>query len=379
MNGGVNATPEQVVAAGRPKRAVFLAAGGTGGHLFPAEALGRVLADRNMAVELVTDERATKYGGTFPARAIHQIAAATPRGGGAATRLMAVATLARGTLSALWLFLRDRPAVVVGFGGYPTVPPLLAATLLGIPTILHEANAVMGRANRFLAGRVNVVAHGFAALAGVTPVIAAKAQHTGNPVRPQVLEAAKREFPDFDSGKLMLLVTGGSQGARVMSDIVPAAVALLSEAERGRLILVQQARGEDETRVAQAYAALNVTAEVRPFFPDLPQRMAASHLVIARAGASTVAELAVIGRPAILVPLPHALDQDQAANAAILATAGSALAVPQKDFTPQWLAAELREALAAPADLQRRAQQARMVGTADAAAKLADLVGRFVE
>jgi UDP-N-acetylglucosamine--N-acetylmuramyl-(pentapeptide) pyrophosphoryl-undecaprenol N-acetylglucosamine transferase len=381
MNGGVNVTPQRtaVDVAGRPKRAVFLAAGGTGGHLFPAEALGRVLAHRNVPVELVTDERATKYGDAFPARAIHQIAAATPRGGGVATRLMAVATLARGTLSALWLLLRARPAVVVGFGGYPTVPPLIAATLLGIPTILHEANAVMGRANRFLAGRVNVVAHGFAALPGVSPAIAAKARHTGNPVRPQVLEAAKLAFPDFASGKLTLLVTGGSQGARVMSDIVPAAVALLSEAERGRLILVQQARGEDETRVTQAYAGLGVTAEVRPFFQDLPKRMAAAHLVIARAGASTVAELALIGRPAILVPLPHALDQDQAANAAILADAGGALAVPQKDFTPQWLAAKLREALAAPEDLRRRAQQARTVGIADAAEKLADLVGRFVE
>ncbi|MGO9008151.1 MAG: UDP-N-acetylglucosamine--N-acetylmuramyl-(pentapeptide) pyrophosphoryl-undecaprenol N-acetylglucosamine transferase [Beijerinckiaceae bacterium] len=360
-------------------RAVLLAAGGTGGHLFPAEALSRALAGRKIAVELVTDERATKYGDAFPARAIHQIAAATPRGGGVFTRLAAILTLARGTASALLLLRRAPPKVVVGFGGYPTVPPMFAATILGIPTILHEANAVMGRANRFLAGRVDAVAHGFATIAGVPPAIAAKAHHTGNPVRPQVLEAATRPFPNSRSGALSLLVTGGSQGARVMADIVPAAVALLSEAERQKLAIVQQARGEDEVRVKKAYAELVLTAEVRPFFTDLPERIAAAHLVVARAGASTVAELAVIGRAAILVPLPHALDQDQAANAAALAATGAAVAVAQQDFTPEWLAAKLREALASPEDLQRCGQLARQAGIADAAEKLADLVVRFVD
>jgi UDP-N-acetylglucosamine--N-acetylmuramyl-(pentapeptide) pyrophosphoryl-undecaprenol N-acetylglucosamine transferase len=360
-------------------RAVFLAAGGTGGHLFPAEALSRALAARGIAVELVTDERATQYGSPFPARAIHQIAAATPRGGGLFTRLAAVATLAAGTLSALWIMIRARPKVVVGFGGYPTVPPVFAATILGIPTILHEANAVMGRANRFLAGRVDAVAHGFATIKGIAPAIAAKAQHTGNPVRPSVLEAAKDAFPDTSSGRLNLLVTGGSQGARVMSDIVPAAVARLGEAERRNLVIVQQARGEDEVRVKQAYADLGLVADVRPFFQDLPARIAAAHLVIARAGASTIAELAVIGRPAILVPLPHALDQDQATNAAVLAETGAAIAVAQKDFTPDWLAARLGEALADPQDLQRRAELARQAGIADAAERLADLVQRFLD
>jgi UDP-N-acetylglucosamine--N-acetylmuramyl-(pentapeptide) pyrophosphoryl-undecaprenol N-acetylglucosamine transferase len=358
---------------------VLLAAGGTGGHLFPAEALSRALAARDIAVELVTDERATQYGGTFPARAIHQIPAATPRGGGIFTRLAAIATLAQGTLSALMLLRRARPKAVVGFGGYPTVPPVFAATLLGIPTILHESNAVMGRANRFLAGRVDAVAHGFATIAGVSPAIAAKAHHTGNPVRPSVIAAATQLFPTSESGMLNLLVTGGSQGARVMSDIVPAAVALLSSAERQKLSIVQQARGEDEVRVKQAYAALGVAAEVRPFFADLPQRMAAAHLVIARAGASTVSELAVIGRPSILVPLPHALDQDQAANAALLAATGAAIAVAQKDFTPQYLAAKLSEALQSPQDLQRRAQLAGQAGIADAAEKLADLVVQFID
>lgn len=357
---------------------VLLAAGGTGGHLFPAEALSRALAKRNIAVELVTDARAEKYGEDFPARAIHRIAAATPRGGGLFSRLAAVTILAQGTLAAFWLLLRARPKVVVGFGGYPTVPPVFAATLIGIPTIVHEANAVMGRANRFLAGRVDLLAHGFATLGGIAAALRPKAQLTGNPVRPMVLTAAERGFPDSKDGKLSLLVTGGSQGARVMSDIVPPAVALLSEAERKNLVVVQQARGEDEARVRQAYAELGVDAEVRPFFQDLPERIAAAHLVIARAGASTVAELSVIGRPAILVPLPHALDQDQAANAAVLASTGAAVAVAQADFTPQWLAGELREALAAPQDLRRRAELAKEGGIADAAERLADLVGRFL-
>jgi UDP-N-acetylglucosamine--N-acetylmuramyl-(pentapeptide) pyrophosphoryl-undecaprenol N-acetylglucosamine transferase len=379
MNGAAHPTAQPVTGeTAKRERAVFLAAGGTGGHLFPAEAVSRVLAERKIVVELVTDERATKYGGAFPAHAIHQVAAATPRGGGAVTRLVAVATLARGLVSALRLLRRARPAVVVGFGGYPTVPPLMAATLLGIPTILHEANAVMGRANRFLAGRVDIVAHGFATIVGISPAIVAKARHTGNPVRPQVLEAAKKPFPDCASGKLGVLVTGGSQGARIMSDIVPAAISLLSDAERGKLALVQQARGEDEARVQQAYADLGLTAEVKPFFRDLPQRMAAAHLVIARAGASTVAELAVIGRAAILVPLPHALDQDQAANGAVLAATGAALVVTQKDFTPQWLAARLREFLAAPENLRDMGQRAHSAGTADAAERLADLVQRFI-
>jgi UDP-N-acetylglucosamine--N-acetylmuramyl-(pentapeptide) pyrophosphoryl-undecaprenol N-acetylglucosamine transferase len=380
MTGKGDAAPSIAAHDGKTnsKPIVFVAAGGTGGHLFPAEALSRALGARDIIVELVTDERATQYGGAFPARAIHQIAAATPRGGGLFTRLAAVATLVLGTLSSLWILARTRPKAIVGFGGYPTVPPIFAATLLGIPTILHEANAVMGRANRFLAGRVDVVAHGFATITGIAPAIAAKAQHTGNPVRPSVLDAAKSAFPDATSGKLNLLVTGGSQGARVMSDIVPAAVARLSEAERQRLVIVQQARGEDEVRVKQAYDNLGLAADVRPFFQDLPARIAAAHLVIARAGASTIAELSVIGRPAILVPLPHALDQDQATNAAVLAATGAATAVAQKDFTPEWLAGELSAALGDPQDLQRRAELARGAAIADAAERLADIVERFV-
>jgi len=356
---------------GRP---IVVAAGGTGGHLFPAEALSNALAARGMAVELVTEERATKYGAAFPARAIHKIAAATPRDGSIVSRAGAILTLIRGTLAARRLLKRIRPRALVGFGGYPTVPPVLAATQLRVPTIVHEGNAVIGKANHFLASRVNAVAKGFDALGGVSEKILAKTVRTGNPVRPKVIEAAKIEFPDFSDGRLRLLVTGGSQGARIMSDVVPAAIELMPERARGRLVIVQQAREEDIARVKAVYDRLGLCADVAAFFPDLPLRIAKAHLVIARAGASTVSELAVIGRPAILVPLPHALDQDQAANAKQFAATGAAIVVNQSAFSPQWLATALLDAQGDLPGLARRAAAAKQAGVADAAERLADLV-----
>jgi UDP-N-acetylglucosamine--N-acetylmuramyl-(pentapeptide) pyrophosphoryl-undecaprenol N-acetylglucosamine transferase len=355
-------------------RGVLIAAGGTGGHLFPAQALAAALAERGVPVDLATDERALKYGGAFPARAIHRIPSATPTGAGLASKAGAAVVLARG-VALSWVRLRQiAPLAVIGFGGYPTVPPLLAATLLKLPTLLHEQNAVMGRANRFLASRVRVIATGFPTLKGAEGAIAAKARYTGNPVRPAVIAAAAIPYPDFADGRLRVLITGGSQGARVMSEIAPAAIALLSGTDRARLHLTQQARGEDKQNVAAACARMNFPVELAEFFPDLPARIAASHLVIGRAGASTVSELAVIGRPSILVPFPHALDQDQAANAAILADVGAAQVVPQSAFTPERLAGLLRDALADPASLASAARAAKAVGAPDAAARLADLV-----
>ena len=210
-----------------------------------------------------------------------------------------------------------RPRAVVGFGGYPTVPPLVAASLLGIPSVLHEQNAVMGRANRFLSSRVTLIACGFPDLKEVDAATRAKTRFTGNPVRPAVVAAAATPYPDFAGRRIRLLVTGGSQGARVMADVVPAALALLSADERQWIRLTQQARGEDMARVAAACARMKFPVEIAEFFDDLPARIADAHLVVGRAGASTVSELAVIGRPSVLVPFPHALDQDQAANAAV--------------------------------------------------------------
>jgi UDP-N-acetylglucosamine--N-acetylmuramyl-(pentapeptide) pyrophosphoryl-undecaprenol N-acetylglucosamine transferase len=232
----------------------------------------------------------------------------------------------------------------------------------------------MGRANRFLAPRVTSIATGFPDLKGVDAALKSKTRYTGNPVRPAVLEAAKIPFPGYPDGRLRVLITGGSQGARIMADVSPAALALLTPEERVRIRLTQQARGEDKARVAAACAKLAFPVEIEEFFTDLPQRIAGSHLVIGRAGASTVSELAVIGRPSILVPFPHALDQDQAANAAVLASSGAAEVIPQTQFTPTCLARLLREALENPARLAASASAAKAAGVSDAAERLADLV-----
>lgn len=354
---------------------VLLAAGGTGGHLFPAEALATALRALGVRVALATDTRVGEIAKTFPAERVVEIPSATPSGRSVAARVLAAATLARGVLRSLALLRAMRPACVVGFGGYPTVPPVFAASLLRIPTLVHEQNGVVGRANRFLLGRVTAVATGFRAVKGIPAEMAGKSYHTGNPVRAAVVEAARPAYPaPLPGGELRLAVFGGSQGARIMSEIVPAALASLPEAARARLRVVQQARPEDLGSVRDLYAQAGIAAEVAPFFADLPRRVAAAHLVVSRSGASTVAELAAIGRPAILVPLPGALDQDQAANATSLAAIGAAELVLQPDFTPERLAAEIARRLDDPAGLAAAAAAAKGAGILDAAHRLAALV-----
>jgi UDP-N-acetylglucosamine--N-acetylmuramyl-(pentapeptide) pyrophosphoryl-undecaprenol N-acetylglucosamine transferase len=356
-------------------RLVLVAAGGTGGHLFPAEALGAALSRRGVALDLATDARAAQYGGNFPARATHVIPSATVRGRDPISMLTTAATIGGGVVKAWALLGELQPVVVVGFGGYPTVPPLLAAALRGIPTIVHEQNAVMGRANRFLAGRVTAIATGFRGLAMPDQKLAAKTTWVGNPVRPAVILASSTPYASPEpGGPLRLLVFGGSQGARVMAEIVPPAIQQIEPALWSRLHIVQQAREEDLDEVRKAYADLRVSAEVAPFFSDLPVRMASSHLVIARSGASTVAELSGIGRPSILVPLPGAIDQDQMANAGMLENAGGAIRLPQAEFTPSRLASEISALAAEPLRLAAMAANAKKAGTLDAAERLADLV-----
>jgi len=354
---------------------VLLAAGGTGGHLFPAEALAGALMQRGLTVDLATDKRAERYGGKFPARDVHLVPSETLRGRNPLALARTSAILGFGILRAYSLLGRLRPAAVVGFGGYPTIPPLLAATWRNIPSIIHEQNAVMGRANRLLAPRVRAIATSFAGVVDADPALARKAVRTGNPVRPAVIAAAATPYAAPEpAGPLRLLVFGGSQGAKVMADIVPAAVERLEPHLQMRLVIVQQARDDDLTRVRAAYARLQVKAEVAPFFADLPARIAAAHLVISRSGASTVAELAAIGRPAILVPLPHALDQDQAANAAVLERAGAAFRLRQDEFTPGRLAVDITQLATAPQKLVAMAQAGRSEGSTGAAERLADLV-----
>jgi UDP-N-acetylglucosamine--N-acetylmuramyl-(pentapeptide) pyrophosphoryl-undecaprenol N-acetylglucosamine transferase len=351
---------------------VLVAAGGTGGHLFPAEALAVALSKRGVTVDLVTDERATRYG-NFPGRTTHIVPSATFAGHNPVHLAGAAIKLARGVAASMSLMKRLRPAAVVGFGGYPTIPPLYAATLSKIPALIHEANGVLGRANRLLGRRVQAIATGFPGLLASDPQLRPKVTHTGNPIRPAVVEAAKTPWPDTD-GPLRILVFGGSQGARVMADVVPAAIELVPMALRARLHVTQQARDEDMERVRAAYTRFGLNVEIEPFFRDLPARIAASHLVISRSGASTVAELAAIGRPSILVPLPHALDQDQRANAAMLERTGGAILMDQVRFTPGNVAAEINRLAAAPGTLAGMAAAAKAQGILDAADRLADLV-----
>jgi UDP-N-acetylglucosamine--N-acetylmuramyl-(pentapeptide) pyrophosphoryl-undecaprenol N-acetylglucosamine transferase len=330
-----------------------------------------------VTVDLATDERATRYGTRFPAEGIHVVPSATLQGRNPIVLARTLGKLSLGFMTALRLLGRLRPAAVIGFGGYPTLPTVLAAATRGIPTLIHEQNGVMGRANRLLAPGVRAIALSFDGVLDRHRRLAAKAHHTGNPVRPAVVAAAAAPFDaPVAGGTLRLLVFGGSQGARVMADIVPPAIEQLDATIRKRLAVVQQARDEDLSRVQATYARLGVAAEVAPFFTDLPARMAAAHLVISRSGASTIAELAAIGRPAILVPLPHALDQDQLANAQVLARAEAAIVIRQADFTPERLAREIAALAGDPGRLAAMAAATRAAGSLDAAERLADLVLR---
>src|SRR3981081_2574576 len=359
---------------------ILLAAGGTGGHLFPAEALGVELIKRGYRVRLATDSPALRHRGLFSKDTIDVVPSATVRGRTPWSLAYTGAMLAAGPAVSLNLMRRLKPAAVVGFGGYPTLPPLLAARLFGTPGIIHEANAVLGRANRFLSSRVSAIATSLPGVLDRDPALSGKTTAVGTPMRPAILAAAAVKFASPEpTGPLRLLVVGGSQGARVMADIVPGAIERLEPALCSRLILTQQVREEDTTRVRAVYDRLKINAELAPFFNDLPARLASSHLVISRSGAGTVAELGAIGRPSILVPLPGSIDQDQFANAGVLAQAGGALRIVQSDFMPDRLAAEISALAAEPARLAAMAASARSVGRLDAAERWADMVMKVAE
>lgn len=355
------------------KGIAMLAAGGTGGHLFPAEALAHELKAMGFSVHLVTDSRAERYAGRFPADEIHVVSSATIGSKNPAKVAASLWTLWSGIREAKRLLQRVKPQVVVGFGGYPTVPPLLAATKLRIASMVHEQNAVMGRANRMLAGRVMAIAGGFLPETGGR--YSAKTVTTGNPVRPAVLEAAETPYKPSRAGETFrLVVFGGSQGAQFFSKALPAAIERLPEPLRQRLHLTQQARPEDLDGVRSAVAKLSLSGEISPFFTDMAERIGAAHLVICRSGASTVSEVAVIGRPSILVPYPYALDHDQAANAAALAANGGAQVIAQAELSPDRLASILSQAMEDPEGLADRAARARATGRPDAARLLAAMV-----
>jgi UDP-N-acetylglucosamine--N-acetylmuramyl-(pentapeptide) pyrophosphoryl-undecaprenol N-acetylglucosamine transferase len=353
-------------------KTILLSAGGTGGHLFPAEALSHELMARGWTVHLATDERANRYAGEFPATAVHAVASATFGDKNPIALARSFWRIWQGVRQASALIAKIKPAAVVGFGGYPTLPPLYAATRRSIPTLIHEQNAVMGRANKALAKRVTAIAGGF--LPEGQGADWAKTVVTGNPVRPAVLEASRTIYrPSGKREPFRLLVFGGSQGALFFSEAMPAAVAALPEQLRGRLHITQQARPEDQGAVIDAYNQLNIPAEVSPFFGDMAQRIASAHLVICRSGASTVSEVSAIGRPALLVPYPYALDHDQAANAAALAAAGGAEVHVQSTLSTDRLVELLTGFMNDPTKLTAMAAAAKSAGKPDAARLLADL------
>ncbi len=351
-----------------------LAAGGTGGHLFPAQALAERLVRHGARVCLATDRRADAFAAQVPGVEIREIRAGR-LGGNPLQSACGIAAMAVGLVQARRLLGRLHPAAVVGFGGYPSVPTMFAATQLGLPTVIHEQNAVLGRANRLLAARTRRIATGFAETAGLRPADRARAVYTGNPVRPAIAAVAATPYrPPRAGAPIELLITGGSQGARIFADIVPPALAGLPPALRAALRVSQQARREDCARVTAQLEAAGIAAEVDSFFTDVPERLARAQLVICRAGASTVAELAAIGRPALLVPYPHATDDHQAANARAFADAGAGWVIPQAGLSAPLLSAILAERLADSAGLGQAAAQARKFGCDDAAERLTAIV-----
>ncbi len=352
---------------------IILAAGGTGGHMFPAEALARALLARGRLVAVVTDARGGTFGDALPGVETFRIRAATI-GRGVVGKLRTALALVIGYGQARRLLKALRPVAVVGFGGYASAPTVFAAGRRGVPVLLHEQNAILGRANRMLARSATRIATSFPSVGGVRPGDLGKIVPTGNPVRPGIAAVGDQGYRPPGGGGVRLLVLGGSQGARALSEIVPAALTALPEPLRRRLVVTQQCRAEDLAGASAVYQRARIGHRLDTFFPDVPQLRAEAHLVIARAGASTIAELTAAGRPAILVPYPHATDDHQTANARALADAGGAWLMPQQAMTAATLAERLQALLADPDALSAAAAAARGFGAVDAAARLADAV-----
>jgi UDP-N-acetylglucosamine--N-acetylmuramyl-(pentapeptide) pyrophosphoryl-undecaprenol N-acetylglucosamine transferase len=351
---------------------VVIAAGGTGGHMFPAQALAEVMLARGWRVKLSTDARGARYTGGFPAAVeIEQIASGTFARGGLAARALVAPRIVAGTLSAVWGMLRDRPSAVIGFGGYPSIPALGAAWLLRLPRMIHEQNGVLGRVNQIFARRVDRVA------CGTWPTVlpdGVEAAHVGNPVRASVLDRAGAAYIAPGEYPMELLVIGGSQGARILSDVIPPAIAALPMDMLRRIRVSHQARDEDATRVSTYYAENGINADVQPFFHDLPRRMSEAQLVISRAGASTLADLTVIGRPAILIPFAAAAADHQVANAHGLVAGDAAIMIPEEAANPDIVSEHIQMILSNGPAASRMSRSALALGKPEAAETLADMV-----
>ncbi|WP_309607035.1 undecaprenyldiphospho-muramoylpentapeptide beta-N-acetylglucosaminyltransferase [Phenylobacterium sp.] len=357
------------------RRVAVIAAGGTGGHLFPAQALAEALIARGWSIVLASDERVAGLAQDFPAERRIGLSSATYRPGDPIGMLRAGLAVLNGAGQARAAYRDIGPNVVVGFGGYPSAPALVGAIFDKRPTVIHEQNAVMGRANRWLAPHVRTVACAFPTLLKAPARVAARAVVVGNPVRPQIRALATLPYdPPTEDGPLRILITGGSQGARLLSELVPAAMAALPEALRQRLLIQQQTRPESLEGARRVYRNAVIEAEIAPFFRDMASRLAAAHLVIGRSGAGSVCEFAVAGKPAILVPLAIALDDDQGQNARLLADVGGAEVARESQLTVASLSGALEKLLTNPARLARMAAASRSVAIPDAAERLADVV-----
>jgi len=353
-----------------------LAAGGTGGHMIPAHALAAELKARGHGVLLITDERGKRIPGLFDGVAVEVLQAGRITKNPIALAKGVMSVMA-GRREAKALYRRGRPDAVVGFGGYPAFPALLGARSLGIPTVLHEQNAVLGRVNRLLAGGARAIATAYERIERLKPSCRAKVALVGNPVREAIVRIGQQPFPPFDEySPLKILITGGSQGAAILGRVVPRGFAALEPSLRHRLQIVQQCRPDDIELVREAYRQLEIPAELMTYIEDMPAKLADAHLVIGRAGASTIAELTAAGRPAILIPLPIATDDHQTANAREMARAGGARMIPQGQFTPEMLARQIEALAADPEALANAAARALSVGRPRAAQDLADLVER---
>jgi len=354
-----------------------LAAGGTGGHMIPAHALAAELKGRGYGVLLITDERGARFPGLFEGMPVH-ILPAGRLGGGPLGWLKAFGSVVKGRGEAKRLYRDHRPDAVIGFGGYPALPSLLAASAMNIPTVLHEQNAVLGRVNRLLAGEAVAIGTAYDTVDRLKAKYADKAVLVGNPVRAEIAKLGELPFPPFDDvAPLKILVTGGSQGASILSKVVPAGLGMLAPQLRRRLQVVQQCRPEDIERVRAQYAELGIPAELMTYIEDMAEKIADAHLIIGRAGASTVAELTAAGRPAILIPFAAATDDHQTANAREMVKAGGARAIQEANFTPEVLARQIEALAMDPVALGNAAGRALSVGRPHAARDLADLVERI--
>jgi UDP-N-acetylglucosamine--N-acetylmuramyl-(pentapeptide) pyrophosphoryl-undecaprenol N-acetylglucosamine transferase len=353
-----------------------LAAGGTGGHMVPAHSLAAELKSRGHGVLLITDERGARFPGLFEGIPVHVLPAGR-LGGGPIGWLKAAGSVLGGRARAKALFREHRPDAVVGFGGYPAFPTLLAASAMKIPTVLHEQNAVLGRVNRLLAGEATAIATAYDQVDRLKAKFKPETQLVGNPVREEIARLGEHPYPAFDEvAPLRILVTGGSQGATVLGEVVPEGLGMLEPSLRHRLQVVQQCRPDDIERVRKQYSALGIPAELLTYIEDMPDKLADAHLIIGRAGASTIAELTAAGRPAILIPFPAATDDHQTANAREMVRAGGARSIRQESFTPDVLALQIEAMAADPLALSNAAARALSVGRPHAARDLADLVER---